>query len=820
MKNIFLLVTLLVSGGLFAQNSVRDIVVTGLIVDNDTGDPLEYATIAFYDAQNKVVTGGITNEKGEYSIKVPTGTYTVQYEYISFKTIRKEGVVLTKNTTLPTVSMELDSDSLEEVVVTAETTEVVVRLDKKIYNIGKDLTTSGATISDALNNVPAVTVDVDGAINLRGNGNVRILINGRPSALAGFGNTDALRQLPAETIERVEVITSPSARYDAEGTAGIINIVLKKDKNLGFNGSIIANTGFPWSAGLTGNVNYRTEKFNIFNTTSLRYREVPGNGFFSNRFSSETVENPLVIEDRDYDRIRRGLTTNMGVLYNIDDRSSITASGFYRTGNDDSRTGNFTDEFNSANTLAEQRTRIEDEVETGDSYQVALNYTNNFNTSGHQLTVDLQYEIEEETENNFISERNTFPDTEVLPAEDITTVEDQKNYLVQADYVLPIGENAQFEAGYRGSFRNTVTDFEVREEAGTSGVFARNDQLSNIFDFNQDVNAIYTQYGNKFGQFSFLLGLRYENTGIKGEVRGIDPTIEDDFDVNFDKDFDGLFPTVNLIYELAESENITLGYNRRINRPRGRFVNPFPSRSSEANVFQGNPSLAPAFASAFDLGYLKRWKKLTITSSVYYQYETDAFQFIREDTGEETPNGIPIVRTIPINLATNQRIGAEAGFLYNPNKWLRLNGSFNFFKFTTEGEFNGTNFDADNTSWFARLSSKVTLPAKIDWQTNAFYRGPREDAQTKTKGLLSINLALAKDVFNDNATIALNVSDLFNSRKRQSTTTTATFLQESEFQWRERSFNLSFTYRFNQQKRRQRGQREGGDEDFEFEGQP
>ena len=799
----------------------RSVTVTGIVIDQDTNTPLEYATVAFYDSNNAVVTGGITNEQGVFRIPVPIGTYTVQYEYISYKTVRTDPISFTKATELPPMTMSLDAASLEEVVVTAETTEVVVRLDKKIYNIGKDLTTSGATVSDALNNVPSVTVDVDGAINLRGNGNVRILINGRPSALAGFGNTDALRQLPAETIERVEVITSPSARYDAEGTAGIINIVLKKDKNLGFNGSVITNLSYPYGASLTGNVNFRTAKYNIFNTTSLRYQESPGNGFNSNEFFSESVLNPLVVEDRDINRIRRGLTTNLGILYNLSDRASLTASGFLRFGNDDSRTGNFTDEFSSANVLAEQRTRIEDEVETGDSYQVALNYTNNFNTSGHSLTVDLQYDQREETEENFIGERNTFPDLEILPAEDITTQETRNNYLAQADYVLPIGENAQFEAGYRGRFQETTTDFEVLEEVGTSGVFERNNNLSNIFNFNQDVNAIYTQYGNKFGKFSFLLGLRYELTQIKGEVTGVDITENDDFDVNFDKDFDGLFPTVNLIYELGESENVTLGYNRRINRPRGFFVNPFPSRSSEANVFQGNPGLNPAFASAFDLGYLRRWRKVTLTASVYYQYETDAFQFVREDTGTETPNGIPIVRTIPINLSTNERIGAEAGFLYNPTQWLRLNGSFNFFQFKTEGEFNGTDFGATNTSWFARLSSKVTLPGKVDWQTNAFYRGPREDAQTKTDGILSLNLAFAKDLFNDNATLGFNVSDLFNSRRRQGTTTTPSFTQYSEFQWRERQFTLSFTYRFNQQKQRRRGgQPGGGDDDFEFEGNP
>ena len=334
---------------------------------------------------------------------------------------------------------------------------------------------------------------------------------------------------------------------------------------------------------------------------------------------------------------------------------------------------------------------------------------------------------------------------------------------------------------------------------------------------------MYTQYGNKFGKFSFLLGLRLEQTQLKGKIESnldedaFSETLGVDIDTNFDKNYLGLFPTVNLIYELAERENITLGYNRRINRPRGWFINPFPSRSSVTNVFQGNPDLDPAYASAFDLGYLKRWDKLTLTTSIYYQYETDSFERIQEQTGQVI-NGVNVVRTIPINLSTNERYGFEFGLLYNPAKWLRLNGSFNYFNFSSDGSFNGVEYGTENDSWFARGSAKVSLPWKIDWQTNAFYRGPTNNAQTETEGLLSINLAFSKDIINDNGTIGVNVSDLLNSRKRRSFTSTDTFTSDSEFQWRERSVNLSFTYRFNQKKQRQRRDQDMNDDDGDFEG--
>jgi hypothetical protein len=673
-------------------------------------------------------------------------------------------------------------------------------------------------------------VDVDGAIALRGNGNVRILINGRPSAIAGFGSVDALSQLPADAIERVEVITSPSARYDAEGTAGILNIILKKEKTLGLNGSIQTNVGYPERYGITGNINLRTDKFNIFNTTGYSKRTSPGNASAENQyFASEigadgeqtfTSEIDRILrEDRDFDRNRGGFNTNLGIEYFLTEKTSVTASGFLRLGDNDSGTDNFTSEFTPDNELTVSRTRLERENEEDMTYQFSLNSITKFDESGHELTAALQYARDEETETSLITEFNSFPTLENLPTEDITQIEDQTEYLAQIDYVRPIGETAQFEIGYRGNFEETETDYTLLEEDVAGGTFIRDDGLSNIFTYKEDVHAIYTQYGDKFGDFSFLAGLRYENTRQQGTV---DAVISDDnplgTNLDFDNQTDGLFPTLNLTYEFNERENITLGFNRRINRPRGRFINPFPSRSSEANIFQGNPDLVPSFASAYDLGYLKRWDKLTLTSSVYYQYETDSFERIQEDTGLVTANGVPIIRTLPINLSTNERYGAELGVLYNPNKWLRLNLSANAFLFETNGSFNGVDYGASNFSFFTRGSAKVTLPYKIDWQTNIFYRGPSNNAQTDTEGFLFTNLAFSKDILNDNATLALNVSDVFNSSKRQSLTTTDSFTSDSEFQFRVRSVNLAFTYRFNQKKKRERGSRGGGEGEDDFEG--
>src|SRR5690554_6463730 len=834
MKYLLSILLLFTSIALVAQpGEIKQVTVSGIVLEKGSDYPLEYATVSFINSEGTTVTGGITDQNGKYNIDVPAGVYTVRFEFISFVTVELKNQNLTKNTTLPTVYLEMDSASLDEVVVRAETTEVQVRLDKKIYNIGKDLTSGGASVSDALSNVPSVTVDVEGTIALRGNENVKILINGKPSAMAGFGSTDALRQLPADAIDRVEVITSPSARYDAEGTAGILNIILKKQKTLGINGSLTTNMGVPLNSSATGNINLRTDKFNIFNTTGINYRNAPGKANFDNRYFTRTFlddngdiitinpEFDRITENREYDRLRQGFNTNMGIEYFLTEKSSLTASVFYRLSDNNTTTTNNMENFRD-NTTVEKSSRIEEMTQDGYNYQVALNYQNNFNNEGHKLTADLQFDRRKDTDYSLIKDFRRFPDYAVLPSEEINNERRQKNYLAQADYVLPIRENAQFEAGYRGSFEESTTDYELFEEIGTSSNFMRNDSISNLFTYEQNVNAVYSQYGNKFGDFSFLLGLRLENTQMKGHVNATDVTSSDaDLNMNFDKNYLGLFPTVNLTYELAENENITLGYNRRINRPWQWFLNPFPSRSSEANVFQGNPDLDPAYASAFDLGYLKRWKKLTLTASMYFQHETGSFERVQEETGYLTSTGVNIIRTFPINLSTNQRYGMEAGILYNPLKWLSLNGSFNYYKYKTEGFYKDVDYGNESTSYFGRFSSKVKLPARIEWQTNAFYRGPYGNAQTESDGMLSVDMAVSKDIIGDSATLGLNVSDLFNTRKRKSFTNTDSFSSESEFQWRGRSVNLSFTYRFNQTKQqRQRSQRGGGgmEDEGSFEG--
>ncbi|MEJ2584873.1 MAG: TonB-dependent receptor plug domain-containing protein, partial [Robiginitalea sp.] len=384
MKKLLVPLFALLCLGLQAQrpqgSQDRTITLTGTILDQDTGRPLEYATVVIQNAEEpSKVTGGITDIDGKFSVEAPVGIYNIRVEYISFKTYTLDNQRITRSRDLGEIRMAMSAQELEAVELVGERTTVEVRLDKKIYNIGKDITTSGGTVTDALNNVPSVAVDVEGNISLRGNDNVRILINGRPSALAGFGSTDALQQLPADAIEKVEVITSPSARYDAEGTAGILNIILKREKTLGFNGSVNSFLGYPTTSGITSNVNLRSDKVNIFNTTGIRYRNSPGNGFFDNTYTSGAFDR--IIEDREIDRKDRSFNTNLGMEYFFSERSSLTGSFFWRFSKDDDVTENVTERF-VGDDIQSRTFREQEETEDDNSYQFSLNYRNKFDDEG------------------------------------------------------------------------------------------------------------------------------------------------------------------------------------------------------------------------------------------------------------------------------------------------------------------------------------------------------------------------------------------------------------------------------------------------------
>ena len=805
--SLFILVFKLNFSQSYNYNQPKEYIISGVISSLDNDELLEYATITLLNPQDKsVITGGISDNLGKFSIPVKVGTYDVLIEFISFKNLTLDKVELNNNIDLGKIRLELDYEALGEVEIIAEETTVEVKLDKKIYTVGRDLSVRGGNAGDVLDNIPSVSVDLEGNILLRGNDAARILINGKPSSLVGI-DSKFLQQLPSDAIEKVEVITSPSARYEAQGSGGIINIILRKSKKLGLNGSLSSSVGDPKRNALSSNLNYRNGKLNFFNSSGWNDNLSPGGGYNNSEYYNDDTPNTFFEEVRERERSRSGYFLNNGIEWYLSDNTSIVGSFFYNKADSENAQNNFINQVDSfGGDILNQTIQTENEISNDFNREYNFNYETNFDDTGQKLTVDLQFDNSEDYENGDVLRDNELDEV-------INTKEESNSYLIKADYVYPIGDNKQFEAGIRISEDDNITDYKVFENID-SEIVEDLDQ-SNIFQYKEQINALYTQYGVKVeDKYSFLVGLRVENT-----IKDINQLTTQDY---INKNETGLFPTFNFGLELDENETLTFGYNRRIRRPWSRFINPFPSKTSPINIFRGNPDLNPTYSNNIDFGYLKRFESsFTINTSAYFQRSTDTYNFINQENGETVQlNGveIPVVERFPINLSTNERFGFELNLSYRKGRKWNINSNFNLYTNKVVGSYEDLVFDNESLSWSFRLNNKLTLPGKIEWQTRMNYRGPEETAITKRDGNFSVDLAFSKELFNDNASLTFNVRDLLDQGGWKTETFNQTFYNDSEYRWRQRSYTLNFTYRFNQKKNQNRRQmRSGGYEDGAFD---
>ncbi|MFP9115123.1 TonB-dependent receptor domain-containing protein [Flavobacterium sp. RHBU_3] len=849
----FLLVFMLMAFTGFAQSPAQrggggTVKVTGKVMEQDSKQPLEFTNVIIQTTDNVTVAGGLTDANGQYSLEVKPGTYNIKFDFISFKPQVISGKQITGDTNLGVITLAPDATVLKDVEITSERSTVEIKLDKRVYSVGNDMMVKGGTVSDVLDNVPSLSVDAEGNVALRGNQSVTILIDGRPSNLAGSNVTEVLRLLPADSVDKVEVITNPSARYDAEGGGGIVNIILKKGKANGFNGSVIANTGDPANHGISTNLNFRGDNFNLFSNLGYNYRNNPGNSFTNSRYLDEDNNTTSYTnERRTNERLRKGYNASLGLEWFIDSTFTWTNTVSLRRNVGGNPAKTYYDNYFADGSFNNTRYRYNDEDDKESNVNYATSFLKKFNKKGHELKVDASISKNMDDEDANISDMilnaaDTSDDTYQRTRND----QDETRGLVQADYVLPVGENGKFEAGYRGSFATITTD--AVAENLESGEWVNNANYSNLLEYKEKVNALYTQYGNKIGKFSYMAGLRWEDSNIDVNQLNLD-----DY---HNKHYNNFFPSAFLGYEFSNGSNLTLSYSRRINRPRGRFLNPFSGLQSNINIFRGNPELNPSKTHAIDLAYLKKWDKVTLSTSAYLNVTDDSFQFVRQLSGDYVTQAVggedivnpdgsvtvvdgqdvrtPVILTTPINLASEYRFGFEFNINYNPFKWWRINSNFNFFRNQTKGDYTFSYQDSDTGetitdyqdfnftayTWTSRINSKITLPYKIDWQLNGQYEAPQKSAQGKRRAQAGLNTALSKDILKDKATIALNVQDIFNSRKMKNETYIAGQVQSySEMQWRVRQVTLSFTYRFNmnkndRQKEQQRQRQDDGGGDY------
>jgi outer membrane receptor protein involved in Fe transport len=765
--------------------------ITGKVFDKDLNAPIESVTIQLFKAKDSsLVTGTTTNSKGEYMLDTKGGRFKLKASYIGYNTAVIINIMVTpenKEIALETIKLESGSTTITEIDVTAERSYYEAGIDKKIYNIDKDLNAQGGNALDALKNIPSVAVDIDGNVSMRGSGNLNVLINGRKSNFAG-DITSLLEQIPADQIETIEIITNPSSKYDPEGNAGIINIILKKEQEAGYNWTLNLNSGTGDKYNASTSLGIRKGKFNFSVNYGLRSFRMGGNG---NSFRKNLLNDSIPFFQQNSISSNKMLSNigGLGIDYDFNNKISLGFSGRYNY-----RTRNSFNKSDYANLLLNldplsSYERNNFDGETGNGFDLSLDYRMKFDKPKQELTALVNYNFRKEDQTLNINEQDfAGSGTPLLPLyleNDYTTDKDYDG-VIQVDYYHPLGEDAKLEFGYKSDFTKMKSDFRADVFDFNQQAWINNDNVLNNFEYNTSVHALYGIYGTKLGSFAFQVGLRAEQTFTKSD--------QITQNKSFDKNYFSIFPSIYLTQSLSKTQDIQLSYTRRINRPHSWFLNPFIDYSDPQNLRVGNPELNPEYINAVELGYLKYFKSFSVTSSIFYKLTNDVINRITTLTDSN------VTMTTFKNLSKSSSYGFEfitSGQLLN---WWFLNGNFSYYRSIVQGNYGTGELDNSSYTWSARVNSSFSFPNLFDLQIAYNYNGKNVTAQGNTEPFQSVDLAIKRDFLNKRITLGFRVSDVFNSFKFNSTSIGTGFEITNSRKRDSRVAFLTFTYRLGDDK--------------------
>lgn len=769
-------ILILFFGGTTISFAQRNITITGKVVEANGQQPVEFATIMVADpTTNEAMTGATTDLDGNFSVQIRTSAFYIEVSFIGFINQKITDISIANGqANLGVITLKSDSETLDEVVVRAEKSTTEFKLDKRVFNVGKDLSSAGASALEVLNNVPSVNVNIEGEISLRGSTGVQILINGKPSILASEeGN--ALGTITAEMIEKIEVITNPSAKYDAEGTSGIINIVIKKDERKGLNGSVSLNTGIPHNHSVGLSLNRRTEKFNLFSQVGVGYRSLPRDNENINR---DLVKGTELLSNGTNYRNELFYNVNLGTDYHINKYNVLTLSGNFALEIEDqpSRT-DFS--FIDANGLtAAEWYRTEITEATNPKYRYELTYKKDFpDSKDHSLIVSALGNFFGKDQSSEFTNVNLTGD---LAPEDQQTRTDFKEslYTFKLDYTKPFTEEITLETGVQYVLNDVSNDFAVSDLI--DGDFVIDENLTNIFEYNQNVLGVYGTGAYEGDRWGIKAGLRVENTNLK--------TFLVNTEERNNRNFTNLFPSVHTSYKLTDEFSLQGGYSRRIYRPRLRDLNPFFNIRNNFSIRTGNPDLLPEFTDSYEVAGIYILNKISLNFGVYHRFTSAVIE--RVSTFQD---GVSVFT--PLNIGTNRATGVEVNGKYSPNKWLTINGDINYNYSQRMGELEGISFDFDVERWSSKVTTKFKLPAKIDFEITGQYRSGYETVQGQVSEALFADLGLRKKFLNGKGIINISVRDIFASRIRENETIQSDFYLYS-FGQRGRFVTLGLSYGF------------------------
>lgn len=776
---------------LFGQEKFE---ISGFIVD-ENGSGVE-ARLNFLDRSNLVQTSKsdsiglfkIDLTEGNYHLKISANTFVAYEEFIQISNDTDLGFIA--------LVQENSEKKLEEELGTSSVLRVRKKLLRKkegalIYDVTQDANALGGSVTDVLENVPSVQVDEEGNVTLRGN-NVRVLINGKQSALVGSGNeTTNLQSLSANQIESIEVINNPSARFDAEGQGGIINLILKDDGKRGWNATLRAYSGVPTNSGGDVNWSYKNKDASVFGVFSARYQEPPANTAFKNQFFTDGTLDSIEIQNSERLKEQLDLNFTLGTEYKLDKVQTLRLSGVYGLSDQMNTRRIFYNDFDANGLLTEQSNRVESENEDRYTIEGNLDYSLKFRKKGHGLQFSGRASFSNEEENSDIPENTTFSSSGVdLGLTDFTQTGNdqiQRSFTLQSDYQLPLLSDMKFEVGTK--FNNRINDnsiFVLQQNVNSEEFFTNPDFTGNT-KYNESVYAAYWQMRNSFEKWSYSLGLRMEHSNI----------VLNQSEISQRNIYTDWFPSFYLGYEYNRGKTLDLNYSRRIRRPFTFFLVPFFTFSDDRNTFQGNPELQPSYTDKVELSFNTKLKKLNLTPSIYFSYENQPLQIARNLGSISDPvNGDTddIFIATPVNIDQRIQYGIELLLQYQFKKNWSLLSTINTYQFAQKGEVNGISLEDDGFRWNGQLSLKGNLPYEIRSQINVNYLGRQENGQLTREGVFYTNLGFSKKIFKKKASLALTIIDIFNSRKRDVINEGEDFRSDLDLQFRERQINLTFTY--------------------------
>lgn len=791
-------------------------VVSGKIIDAKSKTPMEFVNVSIRkkNTTGDLLQGSITDKEGTFSLgKLKDAEYTLTVSFMGYNTYTQDIVInsATQEIKIPTIRLKEDATALQEVQVVGTRSQMKFEIDKKVFNVDQSIVSAGGVASDVLSNIPSVEVDNDGEVSLRGSTSVTVWINGKASGLTAENRAQILEQMPAESIENIEVITNPSAKFSPEGTAGIINIVLKQNRQAGYYGSVQAGVDTRGGYNGSANINYNISKLDAWASIGYRNRQRRRGGD-SDRYYTD-ISDTLYLRQKSSEKGGGDhINVRLGLTYHLTPSDHFTVSGSGMFGNRDNKSNIYYSSNVPGSYLSSLRHSESDNDSKGGNLE--FGYKHDFNKNSN-IDFTASYNTWDRSGSTVYNQTSVYPnDVEIASYQKQSNEVNTHSWDFQLDYVNAFNKNHKIEAGYKATLARENSPVETYSGTNAENATAT-ENLFNRFIYDQDIHALYATYSGRIEKFGFQVGLRGEYSDITTRSPGFGESASDV--EAYKKDYFSLFPSVFLTYALPKNNEIQLNYTRRISRPWGGQLNSFVNITDSTNISFGNPYLSPQYSNSFELNYIKNWNNHTISFSGYYRTTDDVIQRIR--FLEEH-----VMKTTFENISQTTSAGTEIVVKNKLFKRLDLTTTLNMFYYKLDGflyEINDqqiTGASEEDFSWNVRMIANIALPKFFSLQLTGNYNAKQTIAQGYRKANYYLNAGIRKS-FNK-LSISINARDLLDSRKWSSVTSGTGFRQNAENWWGGREASLTLTYSFGNMKAKRKPQRDqnGGENGYEMEG--